>query len=229
MDELKRIQNVYEKRMDSAIVDRYSLFRPGELYGLQQREKTTLKMLRRAGWNSLRGRSILEIGCGRGHRLADFQRWGADSTCLHGIDLMSAFVRDAKQHFPNYTISQSSGHQLPYRDASFDLVMQSTVFTSINDVSLRQQIAKEMLRVVKPNGIIIWYDFRYPNPRNADVFPLSQGDIRALFPNTSCTLSSLTLLPPLARKIAQYSFLACQLLELFPPLRSHYLGVIQKK
>ena len=229
MDEIKRIRGVYEDRISRNLSERYSLFRPGELYMLQRREAVTLRMLRKAGWQSLRNRLILEVGCGRGNRLADFQRWGADPRSLHGVDLMQAFAREASTRYPNYNIAQSSGHRLPYRSGSFDLVAQSTVFTSVLDVGLRREIAREMCRVLKPDGLILWYDFRYPNPRNAAVSPLGAEDIRLLFPDMSCTILSVTLLPPIARRVAPISFLACRCLELIPPLRSHCLAIATKK
>ena len=34
---------------------------------------------------------------------------------------------------------------------------------------MKQKVAAEMLRVVKPQGLILWYDFRYNNPRNSNV------------------------------------------------------------
>ena len=47
--------------------------------------------------------------------------------------------------------------------------MQSTCFTSILDQEMKKSIAREVLRVLKDEGIILWYDFRYNNPKNPDV------------------------------------------------------------
>lgn len=49
-----------------------------------------------------------------------------------------------------------NAENLPYEDESFDIVMQFTVFTSILDSEMKQNIAREMLRVIKPDGIILW-------------------------------------------------------------------------
>lgn len=43
-------------------------------------------------------------------------------------------------------------------DATFDLVLQSTVFISILNHEMRQQVASEMMRIMKPDGITTWYD-----------------------------------------------------------------------
>ncbi len=58
---------------------------------------------------------------------------------------------------------------LGFEDSTFDLVLQSTVFTSVLDPGLKQQIAAEMIRVVKERGVILWYDYHVNNPWNSDV------------------------------------------------------------
>ena len=42
---------------------------------------------------------------------------------------------------------------------SFDLLLQSPVFTSILDQAMKERVAAEMMRVSKPGGLILWYDF----------------------------------------------------------------------
>jgi hypothetical protein len=51
----------------------------------------------------------------------------------------------------------------------FDVVYQSTVFTSILDDDFQQKLADRMWALVKPGGGVLWYDFIYSNPRNPDV------------------------------------------------------------
>jgi ubiquinone/menaquinone biosynthesis C-methylase UbiE len=194
---------------------------------LQRREEETLRLLRREGLADLRGRRILEIGCGRGTRLVDWLRWGAPADALHGVDLMEAFVGEARQTLPRAHFGVASGNRLPFRDGEFDVVVQSTVFSSILDPAMRRAVADEMVRVRAPAGAILWYDFRYPNIRNKDVKPVTASEIAALFPGRRIALRSLTLLPPLARRLAPVSVFACRALEkLCPPLRSHLVAVI---
>jgi len=59
--------------------------------------------------------------------------------------------------------------RLPFKDGSFDIVMQFTVFTSILDREVKKAVATEMLRVLKADGIILWYDYHMNNPKNPDV------------------------------------------------------------
>ncbi|MDH3387511.1 MAG: class I SAM-dependent methyltransferase [Gammaproteobacteria bacterium] len=226
--EKKRIVAAYEKRISSNVHDRYSLFYPGELYMLQRREEELLRMLKYAGVRDLTDRAILEVGCGRGSRLADWIRWGARPRHLSGIDLMPAFIAEAQDYLPNADFQVGSAEDLPYPDQSFDIVVQQTVFSSIKDQDLRKAIVCEIMRVLKPDGLLIWFDLRYPNPGNKDLKPIGRSELYGLFPDCRINLKSTTLLPPLSRRLAGFSMLLCRLLESIPPLRSHYLALIRK-
>jgi len=228
MDELERIQRVYRGRMEHDLAGRYSLFRAGELYMVQRREEVTLRLLARRGIVSLRGRTLLEVGCGRGQRLAEFQRWGADPERIHGIDVVEPFVQQCSRTYPAFRVVRASGHQLPYPDDLFDLVSHSTVFSSILDDAMRANVARETIRVLKPGGLMIWYDFRYPSPGNTAVRPVARREILRLFHPHAVALQSVTLLPPIARRLAGLSFSLCRILERLPFLRSHYVGIAQK-
>ncbi len=85
-----------------------------------------------------------------------------------------------------------------------------------------------MLRVLKPQGLILWYDYHVNNPWNKDVRGVKRREIRRLFPGCRITLQPVTLAPPLARLLAPYSFLLCSLLEKLRIFNTHYLGVIGK-
>src|SRR5207245_4975939 len=103
-----------------------------------------------------------------------------------------------------------------------------TAFTSILDSRMKRTIASEMVRVLKPHGLILWYDYHVNNPRNPDVRGVKKQEIHQLFPGCRIALERITLAPPLVRLLAPYSWLACCLLEGIPFLCTHYLGVIQK-
>lgn len=93
---------------------------------------------------------------------------------------------------------------------------------------MKANIAKEMLRVLKPEGIILWYDYYISKPTNPDVKGVGKKEIKRLFPNCSFHFKQAILAPPLARVIAPYSPLLCYLLEKIPFLCTHYLAVIRK-
>jgi ubiquinone/menaquinone biosynthesis C-methylase UbiE len=126
------------------------------------------------------------------------------------------------------TLQCTSGSTLSFQDESFDLVLQSLVFTSILDEGMRQCMAHEMLRVVKKTGLIIWYDFHLNNPWNPNVRGVRKAEIKRLFPNCHIELERVSLALPLAKILAPWSWIACYFLGSFRFLNTHYLGVIRK-
>ncbi|HBP88076.1 MAG TPA: class I SAM-dependent methyltransferase [Nitrospirales bacterium] len=221
-----RIQAAYAKRQGSNL---YSWFNPSYVFMAQEQERRMLVALEQHGFALLNTIRILEIGCGRGYWLREFIKWGAKPQNIKGIDLLSDRVEEARRLCPEgVEIKCGSAGKLDFRDETFDLVLQSTVFSSILDSSLRQQISQEMLRVLKENGAILWYDFHVNNPRNPDVQGVNKRAILHLFPGCRIELRRITLAPPLARFLAPYSLLACSLLEQLKVFNTHYLGVIRK-
>jgi ubiquinone/menaquinone biosynthesis C-methylase UbiE len=225
-----RIRKVYAKRKDTVLYPSlYSHFNPGHLFIVQERERRVLELLQRHGYEDLRSKNLLEIGCGEGYWLREFIAWGARPENIRGIDLLEDRVAEARRLSPSeINIDCGSAAKLEFPDESFDVVLQSTMFTSILDASLKQQIAAEMLRVLRREGLILWYDYHVNNPRNSDVRGVKRREIAQLFPGCRIELQRVTLLPPLTRLLAPRSFLACDLLAKIPLLCTHYLGVIRK-
>jgi ubiquinone/menaquinone biosynthesis C-methylase UbiE len=224
--ETERLKAAYARRQCG---DVYSCFNPGQLFLLQERERRALNLLRSLGLSRLADQKILEVGCGIGHWLGEFVKWGARPENLTGIDLLSERLGTARSiQAAKVGLVQADATHLPFPAGTFDLVLQSTVFTSILDAAVKQAVAKEMLRVLKPQGLILWYDYHRNNPRNKDVRGVKKGEIYGLFPGCRIKLSRVTLAPPLARRIAPYSFLLCALLERLLFLNTHYLGIIRK-
>jgi ubiquinone/menaquinone biosynthesis C-methylase UbiE len=222
-----RIRAVYAKRREDDF--RYSWFSPGYQFMVQQRERCVLALLRRFDCENLAAKKILEVGCGTGHWLRDFVKWGARPENVTGIDLLLDRISRARRLCPPAVrIQCASAAQLPFSSERFDLVLQSTVFTSILDPDLKRHVAAEMMRVLKRQGLIIWYDYHVNNPSNSDVRGVKRREIYQLFPECRIELERITLLPPLARILARYSYLGCYLLEKLPPFCTYYLGVIRK-
>ena len=225
--ETERVRAAYARR--PARDARYSWFLPGHLYLMQQRDRAVLDALARHGLADLEGMRVLEIGCGDGNWLRDLVRWGATPERLVGVDLLADRLREAvRRGPPGSGFAQVLGGELPFRAGSFDLVIQSTVFTSILDPAVRAAVAGEMLRVLRPGGRVLWYDFHVNNPANPDVRAVSHAEIRGLFPGCAVDARRVTLAPPVARRLAGWSWLACRALELLPFLRTHSLAVITK-
>lgn len=163
---------------------------------VQERERQLLALLRRYGSAPLTPKKILEIGCGTGYWLRKFIKWGARPENITGIDLLPDRFTEATHLCPvTVNLLCANASHLEFEDSTFDLVLQSTVFTSILDPIMKQQVAGEMLRVLKPEGLILWYDYHMNNPRNPDVKDVKSREIHALFPGRQIRLHRVTLAP----------------------------------
>jgi ubiquinone/menaquinone biosynthesis C-methylase UbiE len=229
LKEIERIKNVYKKRQETISPQKYSLFNISHLFLIQHREWEMVKMLKRAGIRTLQDKKILDVGCGDGRELINLIRYGAKPENLYGIDLLEDRIIEAKKLHPYINFISGDASTLPYFNEYFDIVMQFTVFTSILDKNMKKKIAEEMIRVLKPDGIILWYDFSFNNPRNPDVKRVSKKDIYELFPNCEIYLKRIILAPPITRLIARRSQLVCYILEKLKIFNTHYIGIIKKK
>lgn len=226
-DDLERLRNEYAARSRRlAGSDIYSFFNPSHLFAFQQRQRETLKLLRQAGMSNLSRSRLLEVGCGRGGVLAEYIFYGASS--LFGIDLLTDRVIEAKERLPQAVYSCADGQRLPFAAHSFDLVLQYTAFSSVLDNTVKANMAHEMLRVLRPAGVIIWYDF-WLNPTNPQTRGIRPAEIRRLFPNCAYTFRRITLAPPISRRLVRASWLACGILEKFRLFNTHYLAALRSE
>jgi len=226
--EAARIREVYAGRQKGP-QGTYSFSNPSYVLQIQERDSELLSMLSRYGVESLEEKRILEIGCGTGYLLRAFLQWGAFPENVLGIDLLQERIDQARKRCPHgVRLECGNATALDFPDASFDLVMQSVVFSSILDPEMRQQIAGEMLRVLRPSSFALWYDFFVNNPRNPDVRGIRRSEIRKLFPGCQIYLRRITLAPPIGRLVGQYSPFVYILLSRSKILCTHYLGLIKK-
>ncbi len=229
MNEVDRIKKAYEDRDAKGKRAFYSLSKPSTLFTIQQREKNILRILSSAGILELHDKKIFDLGCGNGSVLRDFVRFGARPENCFGQDLLPDRIEEARKLSPNMNFLCKNAERLPHNDRIFDIVLCFTVFTSIFDFSMKNNLADEMLRILKPGGLILWYDFLVNNPQNPDVRGLKKKEIHSLFPECDIFLKRITLAPPLTRMLVQFSWLACYCLEKMKLLNTHYLGIIRKK
>ena len=226
--EITRIRTEYERRRREIQKDFYSWRRPVNHFFHSQLARLSIRVLVEHNLFPLKKRSFLEVGCGKGSHLIESLHWGTLPSRIAGIDLLADRVQSARAILPEADIRCGDARDLPWLDASFDIVSQFTVFTSILDPIMKRTVAREMLRVLKPDGIILWYDFRYDNPFNRNVKGVGAREIRSLFPGCEVALHTTTLAPPVARTLVPVSWIAALVLEKIPFLRTHYLAVIKK-
>ncbi|MFN8633653.1 MAG: class I SAM-dependent methyltransferase [Chloroflexota bacterium] len=226
-DERERIASYYQQREAAGFAARYSMFQRGNLFEKQHVEREMLAALARHGLTDLKEQRILDVGCGDGSFLRRLVSWGADPTDLAGVELQETRVAAAKRIEPCLDVRQADASALPFEDASFDLAFQLTVFSSILQPEMRQAVAREMARVLRPGGCVVSYDFRVARDRR-NTRPIRVAELRSLFPGFTVDARRVTLVPPLARALAGRSWLLCELLELVPLLRTHELVLLRK-
>ena len=231
--ESDRIREEYERRAATVPAQRYDPTSPGQLFMRQRRERAVLEALRNSGSLPLRSRRILEVGCGSGQWLADLETWGASKDKLAGIDLIDARVDEARHRLggrPPDDVDLRSGDAsaLPWADESFDLVLQSMMFSSIHDPAMATRVAAEMDRVLAGGGLILWHDFCVGNPRNRRVRGIRRSELAGLFPGYEIRAKRISLAFPLARRLAHRYWLLADVLEGLRFANIQTLATLQK-
>lgn len=228
-DEAQRIRDVYRAYGEQARYrQKWSSANRGNQAIIREWRTGLARLLREHGHEPLGVKRVLEVGCGGGGILAGLCELGATPENLVGVDLLPDRIAAARKQFPKMRFEQVNAEELPFADAAFDLVLVFTVFTSVLDPGMSRSIAAQVTRVLKPGGAVVWYDFRFSNPWNPHVRGMPASVIRSLFPGLRAELRSLTLLPPLARRLGPLTFLLYPLLARIPFLRTHYLGLLIK-
>ena len=225
-DETRAVAARYARRGN---LDRYSVLRPDVWQTMQERQRELLRLLVRQRCTDLGALRLTEVGCGSGGNLLDLLRLGFAPQHLQGLELLPERHAQARHVLPQATrVWLGDATQAPVEPASQDLVLQSTVFSSLLDDTFQQQLADAMWSWLKPGGAVIWYDFTVNNPRNADVRGVPVKRVRALFPLAHVTHHRVTLAPPLARAVCRVHPALYGVFNSLPLLRTHVLAWIAK-
>jgi len=225
-EELRSVAERYARR---GAPERYSLLRPEVWQIVQERQRAMLQLFAQLGWTDLAGLRVAEVGCGAGGNLLELLRLGVQPSRLCGAELLAERLAQARAALPP-AVSLWSGDasQWPLAPNSQDIVLQSTVFSSLLDDGFQQQLAAAMWSWVAPGGGVLWYDFTVDNPRNPDVRGVPLRRVRQLFPQALPTVRRVTLAPPLARAVCRVHPSLYTLFNLLPVLRTHVLVWLQK-
>jgi ubiquinone/menaquinone biosynthesis C-methylase UbiE len=225
MGEIERIREEYRSRDRTIPSDFYAWHRAEIQYWQANTARVCARLLCENGVFPITGSAIADIGCGNGNWLLEFLQWGATASNLHGVDLLADRITAAQERLPGVDLRCGDAQKLPWPDGSFDLVTQFTVFSSIAAVHVQEEVAAEMLRVLRKGGRILWYDCRYSNPAST-VRGLSRNDVRKLFPSCSVRFAKTTLFPPLARVVARRSWALAGVFESLRFASTHLAAVI---
>ena len=111
---------------------------------------------------------VLDAGCGTGLWLADLYSRGHGHAMLAGVDVSTVMVEDSRRRLARCVDSGTvvdvrvcSATELPFLDASFDLVMANAMVKHLDDEPFARFLA-EARRVLAIGGRISIWDFGRP-------------------------------------------------------------------
>ena len=129
---------------------------------------TRERLLDRIPWTG--GERVLDVGCGRGlltvgaaHRVPDGSVVGVDvwsPAALTGNRAASVLQNARIEGVGNRVeAKQGDARQLPFADASFDVVVSNYVVHELKTRGDRERMMREVARVLKPGGRLALVDF----------------------------------------------------------------------
>jgi SAM-dependent methyltransferase len=149
------VRNYWNQHIHDLEITRHPVGSKGFFDDLDQYHFEKLHhLLRLVPFDTSRGRSVLEVGCGAGVDLVRFARGGAAVT---GVDLSQSAIDLAKANFGQQGLQAdlrvADGEALPFPDGAFDIVFAHGV---VQYTANPQRLVDECRRVLKPGGLAIF-------------------------------------------------------------------------
>ncbi len=92
------------------------------------------------------GERLLDVACGPGLLLKASLLRGVEP---HGVDISAVAIQMAREFVPSAQVQVANAEALPFAEATFDLL---TCIGALERMLDRQQVLREMCRVVRPGG-----------------------------------------------------------------------------
>jgi 2-polyprenyl-3-methyl-5-hydroxy-6-metoxy-1,4-benzoquinol methylase len=104
-------------------------------------------------FSAVAGRDVLEVGCGSGIAVQLFAEAGANVTAVDLTPWAVETTRARLEAFGLYgEVREADGEDLPFEDASFDLVFSWGVIHHTSDMG---RALSELVRVLRPGGTLV--------------------------------------------------------------------------
>ena len=121
------------------------LGKPSLIFGPGQQKR--LDLVKK--YIDLKGKRVLDVGCGIGMYSQAFFNEGAD---VFGIDIDKENIQKAKKLMPGISFLVDESENLPFENNFFDIVFLHEVLEHVKD---DKKTISECFRVLKPGGKII--------------------------------------------------------------------------
>ena len=166
--------------------------------------------------SSLRGKQVLEAGCGAGRFTEHLTKNGANT---HAFDLSSAVDanKDLNGHYENYQIAQADIRSIPYEDNVFDFVICLGV---IQHTPNPKETIKILYKKVKRGGYLIFDSYTYNISQMTKLSGLYRQLLKRLNPKLSMEIvnKAVDIFFPLHWSVRNIYFLQILLSRISPCL-----------
>jgi SAM-dependent methyltransferase len=207
---------------------RWSPTNPGNARIVAERE-STIELLLRAWSPPVPRPVVLDVGCGSLTPLTPTLRALTDDRGIHiGADLLIERLVGLRAVDDTLPVVCADGAAMPIRRSSVDIALLFTVLSSVPGSYLGRRIAADVDRILRPGGAVLWYDMRRRSPGNPNVSPISRRQLQKMFPGYVTSWRTLTLVPPLARRLGRLTGFGYPVLAAVPFLRTHLVGLLTK-
>jgi len=165
-------------------------------------------------YTPIRGRTVLDLGCGTGRLTASLIDQGAAE--ILACDINTDMVEIAKQRHQggNITFFEADATSLPQDDATVDVLLNIGVFEFIKDLT---PFLTEMYRVLRPNGDLVftcwnskrWYRSNFLDGRKYGSVDHSVDEISELLQENGFSVSRVETIFFLPRRLFWIGYKLC--------------------
>lgn len=198
---------------DGRLLTKFDMTLGGDVYA--RLRDASFAFLTRQDKERLRGKQLLEVGCGSGRETAEIWLRFGGNIHITAIDPVESLLNLARERFQSYLDDMKPGHppmtlanrpmfyqvnatQLPFEDDTFDAVYHAFVLHWIPDP---RQAVCEIVRVLKPGGLV--FGIQPIKPAAGNYFDLvvrtsdsygffGKEDLRQWYANTGVNLEIAT-------------------------------------